>query len=390
MNKKLVSTLMVIALILLLPQTVFAQAEQPPVPPKELDVFTSYPSMEIGLGESVSIRLTVRTETQAQVVRLEMEEMPESWSATFRGDSHNVHAVYVEPGEDSRVTVQIKQPGEVKAGDYRFVVLATGANTKVRLPLELKVKEKIPSSISLNTELPTIVGSSSKTFRYNVKLKNEGDDDLTIDLYANAPRGFLVTIKSSGQEVTSLPLKANETKNLSIEAKPIVQLEEGKYPIQISAQGENVASTVDLVAEITGQADLSITGQDGRLSGQAEAGKETPLKIILENRGSATARGIELSSSAPAGWTVTLDPQMVEQLPAGEEIEITAKIIPAEKALAGDYMLTFKAKPADGSSASSDFRITVRTSTLWGVAGLGLIAVAIGVVGVAVFRFGRR
>jgi uncharacterized membrane protein len=32
----------------------------------------------------------------------------------------------------------------------------------------------------------------------------------------------------------------------------------------------------------------------------------------------------------------------------------------------------------------------VVTSTLWGIAGIALIAVAVGVVGIAVVRFGRR
>jgi uncharacterized membrane protein len=36
------------------------------------------------------------------------------------------------------------------------------------------------------------------------------------------------------------------------------------------------------------------------------------------------------------------------------------------------------------------FRTTVRTSTIWGVAGLGVIAAAVLVLGGAVMRYGRR
>jgi uncharacterized membrane protein len=53
-------------------------------------------------------------------------------------------------------------------------------------------------------------------------------------------------------------------------------------------------------------------------------------------------------------------------------------------------MVTVTAKPTDGASKSTDFRITVLTSTLWGVAGIGIIAVSLGVVALAVVRFGRR
>jgi uncharacterized membrane protein len=39
---------------------------------------------------------------------------------------------------------------------------------------------------------------------------------------------------------------------------------------------------------------------------------------------------------------------------------------------------------------SSDFRITVTTSTLWGIVGVGIIAAALLVLVGAVARFGRR
>jgi uncharacterized membrane protein len=65
-------------------------------------------------------------------------------------------------------------------------------------------------------------------------------------------------------------------------------------------------------------------------------------------------------------------------------------IKPAEKAVAGDYEITVRARPEAGSSESTDFRITVRTSTVWGIVGVAIIAVAVFIVGLAVTRFGRR
>ena len=57
--------------------------------------------------------------------------------------------------------------------------------------------------------------------------------------------------------------------------------------------------------------------------------------------------------------------------------------------LAGDYQSTLRAS-TKGDSVSSDFRITVATSTLWGITGVGIIAVALLVLVGAVARFGRR
>jgi uncharacterized membrane protein len=53
-------------------------------------------------------------------------------------------------------------------------------------------------------------------------------------------------------------------------------------------------------------------------------------------------------------------------------------------------VVTIRATPEDGPAKPAEFRITVLTSTMWGMVGVGLIAVAVVVVGLAVMRFGRR
>lgn len=52
--------------------------------------------------------------------------------------------------------------------------------------------------------------------------------------------------------------------------------------------------------------------------------------------------------------------------------------------------MTFTARPEEGASDSAEFRVTVLTSTLWGLVGVALIAIAVVGVGMAVMRFGRR
>jgi uncharacterized membrane protein len=110
----------------------------------------------------------------------------------------------------------------------------------------------------------------------------------------------------------------------------------------------------------------------------------------VQNTGSAPARNIALSASQPAGWKVDFEPKQIDEIPNGQQVEVTANIQPTDQAVAGDYVVTVKAQPQDGASKSADFRITVLTSTMWGIVGVGLIAVAVAVVGVAVSRFGRR
>ncbi len=156
------------------------------------------------------------------------------------------------------------------------------------------------------------------------------------------------------------------------------------------AVGEGTSAEMELTAVITGQADLSITGRQGRLSGRVTKGQTSSLEVIVQNLGTSPAESIQLDASEPQQWTVEFEPSTVEQLGPGEEVSVTARITAAEQAVAGDYMMTVRANPEEGDSASADFRLTLETSTQWGIVGLVLIAAALGVVALAVSRFGRR
>lgn len=382
-------TLVVIS-VLLGVSPAFAQDGPKLVKAQNLALFTHYPDQEIGVGEAVTLGLTLRTVTTPQTVHLSLLDLPDGWDAAFKGDGRIVEAAYVDLDKDTSVDLKVEPAKDTAPGTYDFSVIARGDDGEARLPIELVVKDKVPPSLDFSTELPTLRGTPDTTFRYNATLKNEGDEDLSINLLAEAPKGLQVSFKLSGQDVTNVPLAANESKHLNIEVKLYPDMPAGNYPINVTAQGGEVQAETALTAEVTGQPELAVTAPDGRLSGEAYVGDNTPLKLIVQNTGSASARNIALDASQPNGWSVEFEPKQIDEVPSGQQVEVTANIKPAEQAIAGDYVVTVHARPEDGPSKSAEFRITVLTSTLWGVVGIALIAVAVAVVGLAVMRFGRR
>lgn len=74
----------------------------------------------------------------------------------------------------------------------------------------------------------------------------------------------------------------------------------------VIAQGGDAEARLHLTAEVTGQSELTISAPDGRLSGQAQAGRETPLEVILRNNGIAPAQGVELSAPLPFSQSLLL------------------------------------------------------------------------------------
>ncbi|WP_322815928.1 NEW3 domain-containing protein [Chloroflexus sp.] len=354
--------------------------------------YTRYPSQEATVGDTVTFKLTLGTETTPQIVRLGLRNVPNGWTATFRGDGRVIQSAYIEPNNNATFDLRIEPPADVKAGEYQMLAVATGVSQEVTLPIALTLKEKTtnPAGLSFKVDLPTLRGSPSTTFRYNVTLKNESTEEVPVSLLAEAPRGFQVDFKLSGQSITSVPFGPNESKNLSIEVRALTDIPAGTYDIDILARGGDLQATTRLVADITGQPQLLLTTPDGRLSGEARIGEQTEVKLVVRNNGSAPAQNIELSASPPIGWTVEFEPKQIPELATNQMVEVTAKVQPSNQAIAGDYLVTFTARPADAAAVTSEFRFTVLTSTLWGLVGIALIAVAVVGVGVAVMRFGRR
>lgn len=386
---RIISLLVMLALIAVVGAApALAQENQ-----RDLFFYTRYPAQEATVGDVVTIKLTLGTDTTPQIVRLGMREAPSGWNVTFRGDGRVIQAAYVEPNNNATFDLRIEPPSDVKAGSYRMVAVATGVNQEVALPIELTLKAKTvnPAGLAFKVDLPTLRGSPSTTFRYNVTLKNESSEEVPVSLLAEAPRGFQVDFKLSGQSITSVPFGPNESKNLSVEVRALnTDVPAGTYEIGILARGGDLQATTRLMADITGQPQLLLTTPDGRLSGEARIGEKTEVKLIVRNTGSAPARNIELSASPPVGWTVEFEPKQIPELANGQLVEVTAKVQPSNQAIAGDYLVTFTARPAEAAVATSEFRFTVLTSTIWGLVGIALIAVAVVGVGVAVMRFGRR
>ncbi|AWR85627.1 NEW3 domain-containing protein [Meiothermus taiwanensis] len=357
-----------------------------------LALYTPYPSQSVRLGETISLPITLKGyNLPPQTVQVRVAELAPGWKASLLGGGRVVGAVYVLPDGEQSLSLRLEPPQNVRAGTYRFRLVAEGSGVRAELPIALTLGQVLPKRLSLETELPVLKGTPTASFRYRVTLRNESDQDLLVNLEADAPENFRVSFSTAfgGQEVNSLPLKAGESRELDVQVTPPRQVEAKVYAVTLRALAGEARAELAVNLDITGQAELSLSTPEGRLSGRAYAGRENPIKLVIKNNGSAPAENLELSASEPTGWEVKFEPNKIERLAPGAESEVTARIKPSPRAVAGDYMLTLRAS-AEGAQASADYRVTVQTSTLWGLIGVLLIAVAVGAVGFAVSRFGRR
>ncbi len=255
--------------------------------------------------------------------------------------------------------------------------------------------------IEFVTKYPVLSGPADTTFEFEVKLTYVGGEEARdFELSVEAPQGWLAYIAEStynkDKEISSIRLEPEpQTSTVAVIAMAPFWLypEPGEYTITMEAASEKIKGSFDLISKITARYDFYVETklEGGRLNIKAESGKESYLPLEVTNTGTAALNKVTFSSSRPEGWSVTFNPEKIESLSPGDSQEVEVSIKPPPKTIAGDYMITLKFA-GDPSSYANDLniRVTVGTSTRWGLIGVGIVVAIIAGLAVAFTRLGRR
>jgi uncharacterized repeat protein (TIGR01451 family) len=361
--------------------------------PSGLWLTTRYPEFSAQAGKDVSIDLSLANHgLPPQRVELGLDGLPTGWKWQIDGGGKPVGAAIAAADSTVDLTLKLTPPAGAKADKpVAFTISAKGDGQALQLPMQVTLTSIEPAKLTMEPKLPALRGTAKSSFDYDVTLKNDGQEDTTVNLLSKTPDGFQVTFKEGygSQELTSLPLKAGESKDLKVSVQPPDTAQAGQYPVSVAASAGDISAHTDLLLDITGRPTVSLSGPQGRLSGDATAGQERTFTFSVENSGSAPARDVALSATPPSGWKVTFNPEKVDDIEPGQTAKVAVSMTPSQQAIAGDYMVSVRAS-GSGASDDANFRVTVRTSTLWGVTGLGVIGASALMLAFAVTRYGRR
>jgi uncharacterized membrane protein len=251
--------------------------------------------------------------------------------------------------------------------------------------------------LKLKCDVPSYSDNSGVTFNYNVELTYSGNDTSTVNLSTVNPTGWNSTITYSSKQVSSIPIGplsygSPDSKTLYVTLTPNTgnTPDPGEYKLTLKATSGQYVASIDLTAIVKAKFSYSMVTPDYKLNMTAAAGKANHFTIELQNTGSAPLEDISFSASKPSDWTVTFSPDKVTSLAAGQTQQEDVVITPPEgKTVAGDYSITLRSSNAQVSS-SMDVRVTVETSSIWGVVSIVIIVVVIAGLAVLFLRLGRR
>lgn len=359
---------------------------------KGLYLMTDYPAVTVRPGTTSNISLRLQNYgLSPQRYQLSVANVPSGWTATLLGGGQPVGAAMPAPDGSVALQLRLDIPAGTDLSAHTLTVKAEGQGSSAELPIAVSLAKDLPAKLTVKSTLPSLRGSPKSNFDYTLSIKNDSGRNLTVSLAAEAPANFETSFTEAygTQELSSIPIEAGQSKDVKLKVRPPTTLDAGHFPVKVTVKAEDASASTELALDVVGEPQLQISGRDGLLSARGVAGKQSSIPIIVTNTGTAPAENIALAGTAPSGWKVTFEPATIDRLVPGKDSEVQALLTPSDKSLAGDYQATIRAT-SRGESASSQFRITVATSTVWGVAGAGVIGVALLLMLGAVARFGRR
>jgi uncharacterized membrane protein len=361
-------------------------------PGKGLWLLTDYPSQTVRSGEITNVHFKLQNMgLPPEQLALSVNDVPPDWKITVLGSGQPVAAAMPAMNESVSLELKVDVPKDAKPGSHTVTIQAKGATQSIDLPVTLTIGDVAPAKLTIKSSLPALRGTPKSSFDYTLSVTNDSGKDLTVALSAQAPSNFQSTFTEGygSNEISSLPISAGQSKDIKIKVTPPSQVKAGDYPVLVKVAAEGATAEQRVTLQISGQGKLSLTTPDGRLSGDATVGKSAAYTLVVGNDGTAPLEDIDMSGSVPTNWKVDFNPKKIPSIAPDEKKEVQVTVTPSDKAIAGDYVASFRAG-ARGDSANADFRITVTTSTLWGIVGIGIIAIALLVLLGAVARFGRR
>jgi uncharacterized membrane protein len=357
-----------------------------------LYLMTDYPALSVQPGTTSTIDLRLRNYgLPPQRLALSVTGVPKGWTATLLGGGQPVAAAMPATDDSVSLSLRLEVPNDAGSGTQTLTVNAQGSDGQVSLPIAVSLTKELPAKLTLTPQLPELRGSSRSDFEYTLTVKNDSGKKLLVSLAADAPRNFDTSFTEAygSQELTAIPVEAGKTKDVKLKVRPPSTVDAGKYAVAVHVAADGTQASTKLTLDITGEPKLSLAGREGLLSAHAVAGKLTAVPVIVGNTGTAPADNITLSATAPNGWKISFDPKTIDRIAPNQTKEVQALITPSSQAIDGDYVTSLKAS-THGETGNADFRVTVTTATMWGMAGVGVIGAALLIMVGAVARFGRR
>ncbi|WP_156289726.1 COG1470 family protein [Oceanobacillus salinisoli] len=357
----------------------------------QVTLYTPYTGLSATPGETIDYTVDViNNESSIQNVTFDVQGLPEEWSYKITANGSAIEQLSVRKGSEEQITLEITVPLEIEQADYEFNLVATDqSGNSSQLPFLVKLTEEGTFETEINVDQPNLQGQTDSSFSYSATIRNRTAEEQNYALTANAPEGWGVVFKSGSDNITSVTVEPNSEADIIVDVTPPENASADTYEIGVSAAGSGTSAETTLEAVITGSYGINLTTPNENLSTDITSGGDRVIDLVVQNTGTAPLTNVELSASTPTDWEYEFDTNTIPEIAPGESVTVKATLTASNDAIAGDYITTFTATAAETSS-DADFRVSVETSTLWGIIGIVIIVGVVAGLYYIIKKYGRR
>jgi uncharacterized membrane protein len=357
---------------------------------------TPFPAVVADPGATAAFNVTVTTDVSERV-DLSVVSQPEGWTTSLRGGGSTVSAVFTAPNAEqggrimAEFTAEVVVPEDAPAGANQVVLEGRSASgTTQQLTLDITIEALDEGSITMTTDFPDRSGTADDEFSVDLEVRNSTNQQVTLSFQAEGPAGWRVSARPSGDsDASTAVVDAGGLSSATITIDPPDDAPAGTYTVIARAVGGPQPVETELGIEITGSFAMAMNTDDNRLSTNLTVGGSSQVNVVIVNEGSAPLENVALTSTPPRNWTVAFATETIPVIEPGSQETVPVTITSAGNAVAGDYVVTLRARAGD-LNENIEIRTTVESSPVGGLIGIAVLAiVAIGLFFVFQ-RYGRR
>jgi uncharacterized membrane protein len=267
-------------------------------------------------------------------------------------------------------------------------------------------EEPVAETLELVSRFPVKQGASGTDFEFEVDLNYQGNETKLFEFNLNPPEGWDIAVRryfsSDEPQATILAIALEpdqayaESIIITLSPLPGNQPKPGEYSLIFEAASDSLKDSIELKAVVT---ELPLTYEmdfatiSGRLDFPVDPGEGNLISLKVTNTGNGDLTNLSFTSVKSEGWGAAFSPNRIESLKPGQSIDVEMTMTPPRNTIAGDYRILIRVgadSPDTRLQEEVDLRIRVQTPTVWGAAGIVIVAAVIAALAIMFRRLGRR
>ncbi len=373
-----------------------------------LDIYSVIPGKKTHPGTPAKFVITVENKYDSRAtIKLSVLSKPNKWGVDLlSSDGARITKLSIPTKSKQDFDVIAQPPTNTNEGDYEVLIGASmeSGSQIISLPLSISINPDIDSTQALSAYLEmrsAIVGLEVRpenAAEFIVSLKNRYDQQIMLNLKTlSRPDGWNVEFLSDTDDdvrLTSLELPAKGEQKFKVKIKPSLNASDGIYPILVGAVSADDRS-VSRILEVNVNKGLEKSQILSLYPSYNEVtlnpGGSTDISVTLRNGGDETLSSVQLEIQDVSGISTQIRSfGTIEKLEAGESRNIPVEITARADSGSGIKEIFMRAKSGDIQGEEKSIKVNVEKSGSSGVAGIGMVLLAIIALVFIIRKFGRR